>query len=82
MTPKPAPPHCGQPDCDPTTRLLDSDDGEPVRRCPRCHPLAPNSLPALHERRSALKLALDEVDRQIAAQEAPEWIRGPGPVRT
>jgi hypothetical protein len=75
------PPHCGSPDCDEGTRLVDDGSGG-VRRCPACHPLSPSSLASLYARQDELEAELGEVRERItaalAAAEAPEWARGPG----
>lgn len=78
MTTKPRPVWCRS--CDETTRLVELPDGR-MAHCGSCHPLAPTSLPGLLERRDRLHTELLEVDRLIAAAQAPDWVRGPGPVR-
>lgn len=71
---------CGDPACDPGTRLVDTPDGP--ARCPRCHPLSPTTLGALRTREAQLQQELAEVQRRIADHEtaagAPPWVRGPG----
>lgn len=72
------PPHCGRQDCDPATRMVETgEDGRP-RRCP-CLVQATSHAELVAEQQR-LRTRLAEVERQLAAAEAPDWIRGPGPV--
>ena len=71
MTPKPRPPWCRH--CDETTRHVDTPDGP--ARCPLCHPMSPQTPAALRTREAALQAELDEVRRQLAALDAPDWGR-------
>ena len=78
MKAAPWPEHCGRPDCDPGTRMVEVGDDRIPRPCP-CREHG-TSLADLAARETALQAELDEVRRRLAAVQAPDWARGPGPV--
>jgi hypothetical protein len=63
---------CGNPTCDPDTRMIEVGDEKIPERCP---------CVARHSLAEQLAHHLAEVKRleaEIAAQDASEWVRGPG----
>ena len=70
------PPHCGRPDCDPATRMVEVGDDRRPERCPCAK--AATTYADLLARRDALTAQLADVEKQLAELEAPEWVRGPG----
>jgi hypothetical protein len=67
---------CGNPACDPQTRMVEVGDERRPERCP-CLTTATGHA-ALVTERQRLQGRIDEIDRQLAAMEAPDWARGPG----
>lgn len=71
------PEHCGRPDCDPGTRMVERGDDKLPARCPCVRRF--NDLAGMHTERAALTARLDELERRIGAAEVdvPPWITGP-----
>jgi hypothetical protein len=67
---------CGNPACNPATRMIETGNDKVPERCP-CLRTA-TTWTELCARRERLRLELDELNRAIAAAQAPEWARGPG----
>jgi hypothetical protein len=72
MTPRPMPPKCDNPDCDETRHI---EVGGVIYRC-TCHPLA--ARVTLLEELERARAEVIRLEAAIAAEPAPEWVRGPG----
>jgi hypothetical protein len=75
VTAKTRPPWCGNPNCNPDTRMVELGDEKIPRRCPCV------GRSSLLEELERARAEVARLEAAIAAEGAPEWVRGPG-VRT